>query len=90
MIEAGVAGGLDAASARALASHTVRGAALLALGSEESPQTLRARVTSPGGTTAAAVAVLDRNAVKASLVEAMGAAALRSRQLSEEAKAALS
>jgi pyrroline-5-carboxylate reductase len=88
MTEAGVSGGLDQASARALASHTVKGAALLALASEEAPEVLRARVTSPGGTTAAAVAVLERRQVKASVIEAVAAAALRSRELSDEARAA--
>ncbi|HZH06255.1 MAG TPA: pyrroline-5-carboxylate reductase [Lautropia sp.] len=88
MTEAGITGGLDLASARTLAIHTVNGAALLALASEEPAEILRARVTSPGGTTAAAVAVLDRREVKASIVEAIGAAAARSRQLSDEAKAA--
>jgi pyrroline-5-carboxylate reductase len=89
MTQAGIAGGLDMASARTLASYTVKGAALLAIASEEPPEILRARVTSPGGTTAAAVAVLDRHEVKASIVEAIGAAALRSRELSDEARAAL-
>jgi pyrroline-5-carboxylate reductase len=82
MTEAGVAGGLEAASARLLAIQTVKGAALLAAGSDEPPEVLRQRVTSPGGTTAAAVAVLDQRRVKASIGEAIEAAALRSRQLS--------
>jgi pyrroline-5-carboxylate reductase len=88
MIEAGRSGGLDPATARLLALQTVKGAALLALASEEPPEILRARVTSPAGTTAAAVAVLDERGVKASMVEAVRAAASRSRQLSDEAKAA--
>jgi pyrroline-5-carboxylate reductase len=88
MTEAGIAGGLEASSARALAVQTVKGAALLAEASEEPPEVLRARVTSPGGTTAAAVAVLDRKQVKASVGEAIQAAARRSRQLSDEARAA--
>ncbi len=83
MIEAGVAGGLDPGSARQLALHTVRGAALLALASDEAPEELRRRVTSPGGTTAAAIEVLDRQDVKTSLGEAIRAAAARSRALSE-------
>ena len=90
MIEAGKGGGLDPATARLLALQTVKGAALLALASPEPPETLRARVTSPAGTTAAAVAVLDERGVKASMVEAVRAAASRSRQLSDEAKAAQS
>lgn len=86
MIEAGIAGGLDAAAARSLAIHTVKGAALLALASDEAPETLRARVTSPAGTTAAAVAVLEQQQVKASIGMAIRAAAVRSRELSEEAR----
>ncbi|NLD53675.1 MAG: pyrroline-5-carboxylate reductase [Burkholderiaceae bacterium] len=83
MIDAGIAGGLDAGTARTLALHTVKGAALLALASEEPPTELRRRVTSPGGTTAAAIEVLDRQQVRASLGQAIQAAAARSRQLSE-------
>jgi pyrroline-5-carboxylate reductase len=85
MSEAGVAGGLEPAAARALAVQTVKGAALLAIASEEPPEILRARVTSPGGTTAAAVAVLDRREVKSSIGQAIQAAAVRSRELSDEA-----
>ena len=88
MTEAGIAGGLDAASARELAIHTVKGAALLALASDEPPEVLRARVTSPGGTTAAAVAVLEERQVKGIFGSAIRAAATRSRQLSDEAQAA--
>jgi pyrroline-5-carboxylate reductase len=82
MIDAGIAGGLDAGTARTLALHTVKGAALLALASDEPPTELRRRVTSPGGTTAAAIEVLDRQQVRASLGQAIQAAAARSRQLS--------
>lgn len=88
MIEAGIAGGLDAGSARLLAVHTVRGAASLAMASDEPPEILRERVTSPAGTTAAAVAVLEQRQVKASIGQAIRAAAVRSQQLSDEAKAA--
>ncbi|MBA3477581.1 MAG: pyrroline-5-carboxylate reductase [Lautropia sp.] len=88
MIEAGISGGLDAAAARELALQTVKGAALLALASDEPPEVLRARVTSPAGTTAAAVAVLEQRQVKAGICEAVRAAAARSKELSDEAKAA--
>jgi pyrroline-5-carboxylate reductase len=88
MIEAGKAGGLDPATARLLALQTVKGAALLALESPEPPETLRERVTSPAGTTAAAVAVLDERQAKGILQAAIHAAAARSRQLSAEAAAA--
>ncbi len=88
MTEAGIAGGLDAATARELAVCTVRGASLLAAASDEPPEVLRARVTSPAGTTAAAVAVLEERQAKGILHEAIHAAASRSRQLSTEAAAA--
>jgi pyrroline-5-carboxylate reductase len=87
MTEAGVAGGLDAATARELAVHTVKGAALLAIAADDPPEVLRARVTSPGGTTAAAVAVLDERQVSGILRSAIRAAGSRSRQLSIDAAA---
>lgn len=87
MTEAGVAGGLDAATARELAVRTVKGASLLAAASDEPPEVLRARVTSPAGTTAAAVAVLENRQAKGILHAAIHAAASRSRQLSTEAAA---
>lgn len=85
MAEAGIAGGLDAATARQLAITTVKGAALLALASQDPPEVLRARVTSPAGTTAAAVAVLDERQAKSILHSAIRAAAVRSQELSAEA-----
>ena len=88
MTEAGIAGGLDPATARELAVSTVRGASLLAAASDEPPEVLRARVTSPAGTTAAAVAVLEERQAKGILHAAIHAAASRSRQLSTEAAAA--
>jgi pyrroline-5-carboxylate reductase len=87
MTEAGIAGGLDAATARELAVCTVRGAAMLAAASKEPPEVLRARVTSPAGTTAAAVAVLEERQAKGILHAAVHAAASRSRQLSTDAAA---
>ncbi|MCW5718578.1 MAG: pyrroline-5-carboxylate reductase [Bauldia sp.] len=58
MAEAGVAAGLDPAMARRLADATVAGAGALLAQSGEDPAVLRTNVTSPGGTTAAALAVL--------------------------------
>lgn len=59
MAEAGMAAGLPPALAAELARHTVSGAgALLAAAPEIAPATLRQNVTSPGGTTAAALSVL--------------------------------
>jgi pyrroline-5-carboxylate reductase len=52
-----------------LAAAMVEGAALLAAGADENPQELAARVTSPGGTTAAGLAELDRDAGLANLIK---------------------
>ncbi|MGR9459416.1 pyrroline-5-carboxylate reductase (plasmid) [Rhizobium leguminosarum] len=57
---AAVAAGLDRDLALLLAKQTVFGAAKLAIGSDETPGRLREQVTSPNGTTAAALAVLMR------------------------------
>jgi pyrroline-5-carboxylate reductase len=76
--------GLDAAQARALALGTFEGAAKLAAGAAESPAELRARVTSKGGTTEAALASLTQDQVAAALARAVRAAADRSRALGDE------
>ncbi|MCB1235986.1 MAG: pyrroline-5-carboxylate reductase, partial [Verrucomicrobiae bacterium] len=55
LVRAGVEQGLDEATALALASQTVAGAAELLLQTGESPSTLRENVTSPNGTTFAAL-----------------------------------
>lgn len=64
MRDAGVAGGLDPELALTLARHTVAGAAELALSSDDDPAVLRERVTSPGGTTLAAITELDERKVR--------------------------
>ncbi|MEP7349805.1 MAG: pyrroline-5-carboxylate reductase [Sphingorhabdus sp.] len=68
--EAGTRLGLDAKQSAAFALSMVEGAALLAAGSSESPLALAARVTSPGGTTAAGLAVLDAEHALFGLIEA--------------------
>lgn len=70
--------------ARKLALATFAGAADLAAGSAEAPATLRARVTSRGGTTAAALAVLEERAAGDALVAAVRAACRRSAELGDE------
>ena len=75
--------GLDEAAARLLALETFTGAAKLASESEEAPATLRARVTSRGGTTERAIAVLDENRVQHAIIRAVHAAAERSRELGD-------
>jgi pyrroline-5-carboxylate reductase len=75
--------GFDAGGARHLALETFRGAVKLAAESAEPVATLRARVTSKGGTTERALALLDEHGVRASIVAAAHAAAERSRELGE-------
>jgi pyrroline-5-carboxylate reductase len=76
--------GLDAAAARLLALETFQGAAALARHSDDPPAVLRARVTSKGGTTEAALRVLDEHAVRERIIDAIKRAAARSRELGEE------
>ena len=79
---AGVAVGLPAGLARQLALETVAGAGALARGAAEDPATLRQNVTSPGGTTAAALAVLmAEDGLAPLLARAVDAATERSREL---------
>ena len=67
---AGAEIGLPADIAAQLAMSTVKGAALLAADADESPAKLAARVTSPGGTTAAGLAILDNKDALNRLIEA--------------------
>ena len=84
MMEAAVRMGLDAGQGRRLALATFSGAAALAQASSESPSTLRARVTSKGGTTHAAIESLEASGVKAAFIGALAAAHERSRELGDE------
>lgn len=70
LTQGGVAVGLPADVAATLALSMTEGAALLAARSDQSPAQLAARVTSPGGTTAAGLDVLDNQAALAKLIEA--------------------
>ena len=63
---------------------TFLGAARLAAASPEPASVLRERVTSKGGTTAAALASLDADQVKAGIVRALHAANARARELGDE------
>lgn len=67
---AGATTGLPADVAATLALSMVEGAAHLAALASETPTELAARVTSPGGTTAAGLAVMDKDAALEKLVEA--------------------
>lgn len=81
MLDAARAMGLPDAEARRLALGTVSGAAALAAASTEPIETLRRNVTSPGGTTHAAIERLEARDVKAAFVEAILAARERAREL---------
>ncbi len=76
--------GLSAATARQLAITTFSGAAKLAAQSSEDTATLRARVTSKGGTTERALASMESDALQAAIVRAVKAAAARSRELGDQ------
>jgi pyrroline-5-carboxylate reductase len=73
--------GLDPATARTLCIETAQGAGRMAALSDVEPAQLRAQVTSKGGTTAAALEVLEAAGLRAILHEAVAAAARRSREL---------
>lgn len=84
MQEAGRALGLSPEATHQLAIQTVLGAGQLARQSSDSVDVLRQRVTSKGGTTAAALDKMAALGVKAGLVAGMQAAAARSRELGDE------
>ncbi len=88
MLAAGRAMGLDEAKARRLVLQTLAGATALAAQSEEAPDVLRRNVTSPGGTTQAAMTILEQRGVKAAFVDAILAARDRARELGDEFGAA--
>lgn len=75
--------GLAPELARLLALQTFLGAAALAVRDGEPPATLRAKVTSKGGTTEQGIRVLEENGVKAVMLNAARAAAARSRELAD-------
>lgn len=76
--------GLAPELAQRLALETAAGAAELALASPQDPASLRRQVTSKGGTTERALAVLDEGGLDALIARALTAARDRSRALSEE------
>jgi pyrroline-5-carboxylate reductase len=81
MAEAGVLAGLSREVAERLAFQTLLGSARLLVEGSDSPASLRAAVTSPGGTTAAGLRELERHGVRAAFLDAVTAAAERSREL---------
>ncbi len=82
MIEGGIFNGLDAKDAERLTLETLKGAIKLMEESQKSPEELRRKVTSPGGTTEAALKIMEQNNVKKNIVSAITAATRRSKELS--------
>lgn len=81
LMDAGVLVGLPRPTAEALVRQTLLGAARLLAEGDDGPATLRAAVTSPGGTTAAGLLELERHGVRAALLDAVAAATRRSKEL---------
>lgn len=84
LTEAACAAGLTEAQGRRLALATLAGATELAERSSDPPALLRERVTSKGGTTAAALAVLESRGFKPAIAAAVAAAQQRARELGDE------
>jgi pyrroline-5-carboxylate reductase len=76
--------GLERPAARLLTLETALGAARMALSSDESPATLRERVTSPGGTTERALETFTEGGLEALMARAVTAARDRSRELAAQ------
>lgn len=87
LTEAAIREGLPHHAAERLVEQTLRGAGILLAASDKSAFRLRAEVTSPGGTTAAAMHTLEDGGFRALLEDAVRAAASRSRELGAEAAA---
>jgi len=83
MAEAGVELGLSRNDALDMTLSTLKGALKLLETQQTEPETLRKNVTSPGGTTEAALKVLEKNRVKSIFMQAVLAAAQRAGELSE-------
>jgi pyrroline-5-carboxylate reductase len=81
--DAGVKVGLPREIAARLAAQTVLGSAQMALETGEHPGVLKDKVTSPGGTTIAALHALESRAFRAAIYDAVEAAAARSRELGD-------
>ncbi|SJM66766.1 pyrroline-5-carboxylate reductase [Psychrobacter piechaudii] len=84
MIDAAVEQGLDSKQAAALAMQTALGAAQMAITSEEAPAELRRKVTSPNGTTQAAIESLQQDNFAQVMKKAMQACYTRSEEISNE------
>ncbi len=82
LADAGVRAGMGRAEALLLAASTVEGAARMVRATGRHPGELKDLVTSPGGTTAAGIAALERGAFRGTVMEAVDAAWHRCRELS--------
>ena len=76
--------GVSQGSARLLVQQTTFGAAKLAMEASDSPETLRLKVTSPGGTTERAIASFEQSGFRDTVRAALNAAQSRSVELSDE------
>ena len=85
MIDAGVERGLPRDVAVKLATGTALGAGAMLTGGGGGPAELRYNVSSPGGTTAAAIRTLEARGLRAAVADAVEAATDRSRALAQAA-----
>ena len=83
LTDAGVKQGLPRAVALRLSTQTVLGAARLVQETDRHPAILRDEVTTPGGTTIAAIAELEKHGLRTMLIDAVATATARSRALSQ-------
>jgi pyrroline-5-carboxylate reductase len=83
LVEAGVLNGLTWDLSRDLVVQTVLGSGRMLEQTGQRPESLRSAVVSPGGTTAAGLAVLESRAVRGAVLEAVAAATERARQLGQ-------
>ncbi|MCS7265918.1 MAG: pyrroline-5-carboxylate reductase [Armatimonadetes bacterium] len=84
LADAGVNLGLPRNIALKLAAQTLLGAAKMLLETGKHPAELKDMVTSPGGTTIAALSVLERNAFRGAVIEAVSAAHQRAKELAKD------